>query len=73
MSEKFIITYIDPTGGKNIELNKTWHWSKSVDGEQQTVKSQIHAWRKENGFQIKRVQRYSSSEDATFDTELGGE
>ena len=67
-----IVDYIDYTNGKSTNVTKEFPFNTSDIG-QKLVKADIWEWKKQNGFKITRLQRYSSVENVTFDIVLGGE
>ena len=79
MSEKFIVTYVDNSHGKQETLSKEFPWTLDSDSKPEIVsahdkaKKAIWEWKKETGVEIKKVERYSSKENITFDDKLGGE
>ena len=77
MSEKFIVTYIDRSHGKTETLTKEFPWTPDDkpmgESAHDMAKKEIWNWKREIGAEIKKIERYSSAENDTFETELGGE
>ena len=75
MADKYIVTYTDNSHGKSeTGLTKEWSFEKDASATiEKDTKKLIWEWKKETGVEIKKVERYSSKENITFDDKLGGE